>query len=111
MKKINAILIIIILVLLTYSIFFSHPGKKIDVTQYELRIDSLKKANIKLYSMNDSLMILEKEYVSRIQALDYEIVGINKQLEKIKKKYDEMFDAINDYNAAEFERFFSNRYK
>ena len=111
MTKTNGILILIVLGLLTYSLFFSHPGKKPDVKKYELQIDSLKQINASLYSQNDSLLLLEKNYISQIQKTDYEIARLNKQLDNIKKKYNEIFDSINNYNSAEFERFFSNRYK
>lgn len=111
MNKTNGILIVIILGLLVYSVFFSHPGRKPDITKYELQIDSLKQANKTLYAQNDSLLIIEKGYITRIQQTDSEIARLNKLLFNINKKYNEILESINNYNSDEFERFFSNRYK
>ena len=103
---------VILLCITTLAIFFIINKKEdIDLSEYRDKIEELQQQVEVLEQVNDSLELIEQQLETKISNYDNTINNLNRQLDVIKIETEAKLNAVNNLDATELERFFTNRYR
>ena len=102
---------VILLCITTLAIFFIINKKEdIDLSEYRDKIEELQQQVEELEQVNDSLELIEQELETKISSYDITIDNLNRELD-VKIETEAKLNAVNNLDATELERFFTNRYR
>jgi cell division protein FtsL len=108
MKNNNTILLLIILILLVVNLFQSKERIVIDNTG---NLESIQKELDLLYKSNLQLNQKITGIDSNVQKVNYSIILVQSNLQKIKSSTKSKVDSVDRYSYSDLGKFFNERYK